>query len=348
MDSFVKSAPIITVLMPVYNCELYIKDAVDSILCQSYSNFEFLIIDDASSDETVNIIKLYNDPRIQLFEKLLNTGYTDSLNQGLLLAKGKYIARMDGDDICVPTRFEKQVAFLDANPDISVCGTWFNIIGSDAVKKLPENHESIKLALLRKNCIAHPSVMIRKQVLDKFDIVYDVSKEPAEDYDLWVRLLSLGKLHNLQEALLNYRMHDTQVSHKRHEEQKRQVVEIKFEILNLLGILWDEREYEVFEKILKVNTLIMFSEIKIFKQMQKKLLQSNNFLHFFEPIGFKKYLSEMEYIVLKKCFYRQKRHSPLLYLEYLIAKCKWNAQLSKEQEIKLFIKSMLFRKVTKM
>lgn len=348
MDTIIKNAPKITVLMPVYNCELYVQEAIDSILNQSYVDFEFIIIDDASTDSTVSIIKLHNDSRIQLIEKSINSGYTNSLNQGLKLATGKYIARMDSDDISFPQRFKKQIAFMEANLDAVLCGSCFNIIGSDVIKKLPENYEAIKLALLTSNCIAHPSVMMRKQILDKLDVVYNVSKEPAEDYDLWVRLLSFGKLHNLQEALLKYRVHSTQVSQKRTEEQKKSVIETKFELLNLLKIKWDKQEYEVLEKIFKANTIIPFSKIQTFKGIQKKLLIANNNLYFFEGIGFKQYLSELEYIVLKKCFYRQKKHSPLMYLEYLKAKFQCNVKLSIEQEIKLLIKSMLFRKVTQM
>ena len=255
MDSIVNSMPKITVLMPVYNCELYIREAIDSILNQTLTDFEFLIIDDASTDKTVEVIKTYNEGRIKLVVKPSNTGYTNSLNYGLQVAKGEYIARMDGDDISFSERFAKQVAFLDANPDVVLCGSWFSIIDSGTVKKLPENNEAIKLALLRGNCIAHPSVMMRKQILNELSVVYDVSKEPAEDYDLWVRLLSLGKLHNLQEALLNYRMHSTQVSHKRAEEQKKRVIETKFELINLLGIVWDAGEHKVFEKIFNDKTI---------------------------------------------------------------------------------------------
>ena len=115
-----------------------------------------------------------------------------------------------------------------------------------------------------------------------------------------------------------------------------------------MKIKWDAQEYELLEKIFNANTIIPFSEIPPFKQIQKKLFIANNNLHFFERIGFNQYLSELEYIVLKKCFYRQKRHSPLMYLEYLKAKFQWNVQLTTEQDIKLMLKSMLFRKVTKM
>jgi glycosyltransferase involved in cell wall biosynthesis len=338
--------PNVTVLMPVFNCAMYIREAVESILNQTYTNFEFLIIDDASTDETVSILKSYTDSRIQLIEKPFNTGLTNSLNQGLRIAKGKYIARMDGDDISLPERFDKQVSFLESHPEVVLCGSWFSIIGSDWVKKLPEHHDDIQLTLLRRNCIAHPSVMIRKHILDKFDVFYEVSKEPTEDYALWVRLSSLGKLHNLQDPLLNYRVHTSQVSSKRVEERKIKEIETKFELLHFLGVVWDAEEYGILEKFFKENTIIHFKEIKLFKQIQKKLLVANTKVHFFEPIGFKHYLSEMEFIVLKKCFYKQKRHSPLMYLEYLMAKLKWNVGVTTEMEIKFGIKSMLFWKVT--
>jgi glycosyltransferase involved in cell wall biosynthesis len=141
--------PKITVLIPVYNCELYIQEVLESILHQTYSDFEFLILDDASTDQTVSIIKKYKGARIQLIEKLLKAGYTNSLNYGLTIARGKYIARMDGDDISFPDRFVKQVTYLEANPGVVLCGTSYKIIGNGKQLSFPENHEAIKLALLR-------------------------------------------------------------------------------------------------------------------------------------------------------------------------------------------------------
>lgn len=341
-------SPKITVIMPVYNCELYIREAVDSILNQTFTDFEFLIIDDASTDKTVAVIKTYDDSRIQLIQKPENSGYSNSLNFGLKIAKGEYIARMDGDDISLPERFAKQVTFLDANVEVVMCGSWFNMIDSDAVKKLPEDHDAIKLTLLRRNCIAHPSVMMRKKILDKFNISYNVTREPAEDYDLWVRLLLFGKLHNLQEALLDYRIYVGQVSDKRVEDRQKNIIKIKFELLNFLGVVWNADEHEILEKFFKDNTIMRFSEFEIFKKVQNKLLISNDVVRFYPLLGFKEFLSEMEFIVVKKCFYKQKRHSPVMYFEYLMAKLKWNIRLSTEMELKFLIKSLLFWKVTKM
>ena len=134
MDSFISTTPKITVLLPVYNCELYVRTAIESILNQTFTDFEFLIIDDASTDKTLAVLKKIKDSRIQLIEKPVNSGYTNSLNYGLQMAKGKYIARMDGDDISHPERFAKQIVYLEAHPEVVVCGTTYKIVGNDKQK----------------------------------------------------------------------------------------------------------------------------------------------------------------------------------------------------------------------
>lgn len=344
MDSFIYKAPKITVLMPVFNCEVYIQQAIDSILQQSYEDFELLIIDDASTDQTVSFIKKYTDARIQLIEKPLNTGYTNSLNYGLTVAKGKYVARMDGDDISLPERFAQQVAYLESNPDVVLCGTAYKILGNDKKISIPEDHENIKLTLLKGNCIAHPTVMIRKKGLDEFSIIYDTTKEPSEDYDLWVRLLSIGKLHNIQDVLLEYRIYNTQVSRKRAEEQKKNDMLTRFQLFNHLDISFTSDEYDFLEKYFNEQGVLYFRDLEIFKRLQTRLSKSNtNF--FFEPKGFAQYLIDFEAGVIKKCFLNYKRHSVLLYLEYLKAKNKWNAKLATKQELRLFLKSIIFRKI---
>jgi glycosyltransferase involved in cell wall biosynthesis len=225
------SNPKITVLMPVYNCELYIREAVDSILNQTFTNFEFLIIDDASTDATVAIIKTYNDPRIQLIEKPKNSGYTNSLNYGLSIAKGEYIARMDGDDISLPERFAKQVAFLDANRDAVLCGALYQIIGTNKICNHPLTHEEIKVKLISGCYIAHPTVMFRKAVFEKNKLEYDPKMEPAEDYDLWSRLVFLGEVANIGEVLLHYRVHSQQTSIVRSIKQNKVSREIRIRML---------------------------------------------------------------------------------------------------------------------
>ncbi|KQB41565.1 glycosyltransferase family 2 protein [Flavobacterium aquidurense] len=335
------SSPKITVLMPVYNCELYVKEAVDSILNQTFSDFEFIIIDDASTDSTVSIIKSYNDPRIQLIEKPQNSGYTNSLNNGLSIAKGEYIARMDGDDISLPERFAKQVTFLDANPDVVLCGTVFTIIGTDIIVTVPENNENIKLAMLKDCCIGHPTVMIRKNILDKFSLMYDATKEPAEDYDLWTRMLVIGKLHNLQEVLLQYRIHNSQVSQKRNEQQTNIALEIKTNLINNLNLNKDEFTTDLLKKIISGKHQIYFSEIEQFQDLKSRLLLANE-ASFFEKTGFEKYLLNLQNNLYKDYFLKRKKYSASIFFQYLKARNKRHFKLIARHEIKLFIKSMIF------
>jgi glycosyltransferase involved in cell wall biosynthesis len=343
MDSIVNSMPKITVLMPVYNCELYIREAVDSILNQTFTDFEFLIIDDASTDKTAEIIKTYTDSRIKLIEKPSNTGYTNSLNYGLKIAKGEYIARMDGDDISLPERFEKQVAFLERSSDIVLCGSWYSKIGSGDVIKVPENHDAIKLALLRGNCMAHPSVMMRKQILDKFPLAYNVSKEPAEDYDLWVRLVGIGKLHNLQEVLLDYRVHNTQVSQKRRQQQIESGLASRIKILEHLKYSFADNENDLLKKIIggSINTSI--NELEEFIILKEKMILANS-NNFFEAKGFQKYVRALQKQSFKNYFIHRESYYPLISFHYFASRNKSDFKLELIDELKLIVKSIIFYK----
>ena len=333
--------PKISVLMPVYNCELYIKEAIDSILNQTFADFEFLIIDDASSDDTIEIIKSYKDSRIKLIEKAENSGISNSLNLGLSIAKGKYIARMDGDDISLSERFAKQVAFLDANPDVVLCGSALKVIGTDKIICYPEHHDSIKLNLLKHNCIIHPSVMLRKCVLDEHCLIYDLKKEPAEDYDLWVRLCSISKLYNLQEVLIYYRIHDSQVSHMRNKQQINSSIETKINLLYYLDFEKNSKKKDILIKIISEKEISHFKEIQLFQKLKIELLTAN-LAKCFESLGFEFYLFEIENKIINKYFLKRIHYTPIIYLQYLKIRNKLKLKFTNKQEFKLFIRSILF------
>lgn len=212
--------PAVSVLMPVYNAELYIKEAIESILNQSFKDFELLIIDDASTDKSVEIIESFHDHRIVLLQKLINSGITDSLNMAIPLSKGKYIARMDADDISFKNRFDLQFHYMENNPDVLVLGAMYKIIGTEITNKnLPITYDQVKPVSLMKTPVAHPTVFIRRNVFDTYNLKYDRSLEPAEDFDLWSRVIEFGKVENLPEVLLHYRVHQEQISSLRKEKQ---------------------------------------------------------------------------------------------------------------------------------
>lgn len=211
---------VVSVVMPVYNTEKYIGEAIASVLEQTFSDFELLIIDNKSSDKTIEIIKSYTDPRIRLIENEQNEGLIYSLNLGLKEAKGTYIARMDADDICFPERLKKQVEFLNENSDITVLGTAHRILGTETEVHHPKFDEEIKLQLFRKSAFTHPSVMMRKNDLDLNNLRYRDEYKYAEDYGLWTDIAGVGlKLANLEDVLLDYRHHDEQMTVERRNEQ---------------------------------------------------------------------------------------------------------------------------------
>ncbi|MEO8255400.1 MAG: glycosyltransferase [Flavobacterium sp.] len=341
MDKY--NNPIITVLMPVYNCALYIKEAIDSILIQSFEDFEFLIIDDASIDNTVSIIKSYNDHRIQLIEKPKNSGYTNSLNYGLSIAKGKYIARMDGDDISLPERFSKQYDFMEANEEVVVCGSSFSNIGENLHHILPQWHDDIKINLLRNNTIVHPSVLIRKETLISNAIEYDTKMEPAEDYDLWVRLLGIGRLHNLQDCLLKYRVHDMQVSNLSKIRQDEAMYKIRIKLLMYLAELSSEQKRVYLKMILNVKTL-SFHDFLIFLSLKSALIEANK-NNFFDKQGFVSYWSGLENSFVSFYFKNRTDYSFLHSKQYLSIHSQLNNKLDAKNFIKLALKSIFNYKV---
>lgn len=200
--------------MPVFNCAGFIADAVTSILDQTYADFEFMIIDDCSTDDTCAIVERYDDKRITLIKKETHSGLINSLNLGLSMAKGEYIARMDGDDISYKTRFEKQVAFLNQNQNIALCGTWYRFMHSPDILEYPVSNGDIKIALLDYCCFSHPTMMIRNSFIKKHKFSFDAAFISCEDYDMWTKMAPIGELANIPECLLTYRLHANQITAK--------------------------------------------------------------------------------------------------------------------------------------
>lgn len=207
--------PEISVIMPVHNGEKYLAEAIDSILNQSFIDFEFIIIDDGSTDHTIDIVRKYDDPRIILIINEYNLGIAKSINKGINLARGKYIARMDCDDISLPERLVKQITFLEKNPSICVVACRAGLIdsnGNDLRMCLsePQTIEEIKTQLPRINCIVHPSVMIRADVAKTYQYNEKMvtKRRDYEDYELWLRLISDNhKIAKSSEILIKHRMH---------------------------------------------------------------------------------------------------------------------------------------------
>lgn len=226
--------PKVSVVMSVYNTPAdFLSASIESILNQTFSDFEFLIIDDGSTDENVKkIILSYDDKRIKYLYKN-NSGLTASLNYGLEHATGEYIARMDADDISLPTRFEKQVKYLDEHKDVAVLGTWFEMFGSsNIVIKHPEVITVFNI--LNDEHVGHPTVMFRKKMFDDHKLRYDEDFKCAQDFELWSRVVRILKVRNLPEILLKYRMSEKNISTIRYVEQQNNAKEVKNRLLEFL------------------------------------------------------------------------------------------------------------------
>ncbi|MFH1822841.1 MAG: glycosyltransferase [Patescibacteria group bacterium] len=227
--------PRITVLLPVYNGEKYIKEAMESILNQTFTNFEFLIIDDCSTDSSLKIIRSYKDPYIRIIHNETNKGLNKTLNIGLAAARGEYIARMDQDDISLPRRLEKQLAFLDTHSEIGVCGTGFGIIDQKGTLKNETHFPNRPLLLswkLHFFCpLAHPTVMMRTSLVKEIG-GYNTKARFYEDYDLWIRLNSITKLTNLDDILFLLRKHEENTSQIHLNEQINSSIKLCRELIS--------------------------------------------------------------------------------------------------------------------
>ena len=219
----VSNTPKITVLMSVYNGAKFLAEAIDSILTQTFTDFEFIIIDDASSDTSLQVINSYKDARIIVIQNTKNLGLTKSLNIGIAKAKGKYIARMDADDISMPKRLEKQFGFLEEHLEFAFCGTrakTINDVGKEnSFFKPPTDSSKILALLLFKNCFFHSSLIIRTEKLLQVS-GYNENYKYTQDYRLYLELFK-NKCYgtNLKEQLLVYRVLNSNISHNNRDTQ---------------------------------------------------------------------------------------------------------------------------------
>lgn len=219
--------PLVSVVMGCYNSEKYIRESIDSILSQTIHDIEFIIIDDCSKDDTVSIIQSYKDKRIRLILNKENRGLGYNLNYGLKISNGKYIARMDADDISLPNRFEEQIKYLEKNREVVCVGTWSKKIGEINIFtklfspyiKTKCDYEMLKALVLFGTPMMHPSVMFNGDIIRKEHINYDPEYRKAQDYELWSRIIWQYRLANIPKVLLHYRYSQDQASNKNRSEQ---------------------------------------------------------------------------------------------------------------------------------
>ena len=239
--------PKVTVLMSVYNGEKYLKEAIDSIFAQTFTDYEFLIINDGSTDRTQEILESYKDNRVRLFQQN-NMGLTRSLNRGVQLSRGEYVARMDADDIALPERLENQVAFLEKHPEVGVVGSFHSEVNASLrksiVKKFPAEDMAIKKTLIKENPFSHPTVMMRRKIFDRANLYNEDEKyKYVEDYELWFTFLKVCKFANIPKALVIKRFIPTGASIANDDVQLRNAFYLRVRAISEGCFPWWYRIY---------------------------------------------------------------------------------------------------------
>lgn len=237
--------PRVTVLMSVYNSAKYLPEAIESILNQSYEDFEFLIINDGSTDDSLKIIKDYTDKRIRLITRK-NKGLTASLNEGISKAKGEFIARQDSDDVSVPNRLKDEVEFLDDNPSVGLVGSNYTIMDKSGKKLVTTNvfthPNDLKLCQITCNQYGHGSIMMRKTIANECN-GYDKSVGYVEDYDLWTKISRVSDIANIEKPLYLYRRLDESITRQNLDLQIQQTFEVRDRAFQ--HFLKNRRQYRV-------------------------------------------------------------------------------------------------------
>ena len=286
--------PFVTVLMPVYNGEKYLAQAIESVLKQTHTHFEFIVINDGSRDRSADIIGSFKDPRIIVVSNPANIGLTASLNLGLQLAKGKYLARMDSDDVSLAERFEKQVNFLEDNPAVAVCGSWIKVFGEgdNRVVKFPTDSDYIRCNLLFRNPIAHPTVMLNLYLLRSAKFFYDNSFETSQDYNLWAKVVESYRVANIPEVLLLLRYHQDQIRTLKIDKQKQFTKKIMRSQLIKIGIIPTKKELDLHSDIGWESLILGKCSIRNARYWFDKLLRKNQQFSIYKESVFNKLLAE--------------------------------------------------------
>lgn len=257
--------PLVSVLMIAYNSERYLKEAIDSLLSQTYPNMEIIVVNDGSTDSTVSIIEDYRDPRIKFHDNGKNLGIVKSRNKAIELASGKYLATLDSDDISLPDRIRRQVEFLENNPEYGMCGTYYYTINKqgDIITEIrfPNNDTDVRTHFIAGNCFCHSSVMIRTGVID--DLFFSEAFQLAEDFELWHRVGEHSRLTNIPEFLTRYRVHDTNISSLKEVAMYDRIRMIVKKIFTGLDLVFDDRDLELHMWLMAYNASFFKEPAKI-------------------------------------------------------------------------------------
>ena len=268
--------PQVTIILPVYNGEQYLHEAIDSVLAQTYRDFELWVCNDGSTDGTVAIVDSYTDPRVRRIDNPHNMGLVATLNRAFAMVESPFIARMDDDDLWHEKKLELQMLLLESRPDVGVCGTSIHKFGDiDSFCFFPEESDALKVGLIFYCMMSHPSVVYRRSMLQEVGLTYQKDYFPAEDYKMWIDVLKYSNIYNLQQPLVEYRQHGSQICRERKVEQIALERRLREEQLRL--VYPNPTEEELRFHLDRFTTLQPHSgeEVKLFLRWGMRLCEEN-------------------------------------------------------------------------
>ena len=286
----------VSVVIPFFDAEAYLREALDSIACQTYRNFEVLAVDDGSTDGSRKIAERFadKDARFRLLTNKYDKGIVGALNTGLDHARGTYVARMDADDVALQNRLAAQVKFLESRPEIGLCGTFVRTFGATipTTWALPTDHQDIKATMLFHGAIAHPSVMLRRAEFERADLRYDQNFVFAEDLELWERASQVVAFANVPRLLMRYRVNKAGVTAIRRDEQLRRTEQILHRAVSRLGIEPTAEEWQIHFDIANHKAILGDDRIAIARRWFDRMIAANARSRVYDPYALQKLLEK--------------------------------------------------------
>lgn len=329
--------PLVSVTMPTYNRAAHLPGAIKSILGQTFTDFEFIIIDDGSTDNTAEVVARYKDPRIIYVRNDTNRGVSYSANRGIEMARGKYIARADSDDINLPDRLAKTVAFMEAHPDVGIVGGQVIAVHGNErhPMQMPTTNDECRAMLLFHSCFMQPTILIRKEILDRHGLRYDLAYRATGDYEMWTRMMWVTKFANLDVVVVEYIWHGEQLSASWSNVTSEQRISPIIRVLNELHIA-DRSVAELLFLMSWLYRSIQPSDTDKALAMIHLLLQQNEKYRVFEQSALRRVLDRKWGLF---CAHATRHGLPTF-------KAYWSADLSPEQRFskmtaKILVKSIL-------
>jgi len=301
--------PRLTVLMPTYNVAPWVDEAIQSVLNQTYHDFELLVVDDASTDDTLNRVRAIKDTRIRIASFPNNVGLAENLNRGLNIIDTELVARMDGDDIAEPDWLETGIKILDSHPEVGVCSFGFQFFGAKtSLVRFPEHHEDSKAQMLFGCTVIVP--VFRRSVMVDNHLRYGTSAFPAEDYMMWSDVYRITEIYNVQRTLFHYRTHPTQISTSRREAQIEKSNAVRLRMLEWLSPNFNDEEKSYFLNKFVPCKITCKEDISTLEEFAQKIIGRNSQGHYSSDALKKKFSNHIAYGVLD---YVEKTYFPYRY-----------------------------------